>query len=246
MEMDKRLNVAFVWHMHQPLYKDPLTNVYTLPWVLFHATKDYYDMAAILEEFPNVHQTFNMVPCLIEQLEEYGSGKASDLYRTISKKQAADLTIDDKLFILRNFFQANGELMIRPFQRYWELFTRRGASNAAREVEAVLRYFNEQDYLDLQVFFNLVWIDPHIRENDVVLETLCAKGGGYSEQDKKKLFARQTGIVNMILPLYKSLMERGIIEVSTTPYYHPIMPLLCDSYCAKEAMPDADMPKTRF
>ena len=244
--MDNRLNVAFVWHMHQPLYKDALTGEYTLPWVLFHATKDYYDMAAILEEFPDVHQTFNLVPCLIEQLEEYGSGKASDLYRTISKKPAADLTTDDKLFMLRNFFQANGELMIRPFQRYWELFTRRGASNAAREVEAVLRYFTEQDYLDLQVFFNLVWIDPHIRDNDVVLETLCAKGGGYSEQDKKKLFARQTEIVNMILPLYKSLMERGIIEVSTTPYYHPIMPLLCDSYCAKEAMPDADMPKTRF
>jgi len=244
--MDNRLNVAFVWHMHQPLYKDALTGEYTLPWVLFHATKDYYDMAAILEEFPDVHQTFNLVPCLIEQLEEYGSGKASDIYLKISKKKAADLTIEDKLFMLRNFFQANGELMIKPFQRYWELFTRRGSSNSASEIEAVLRYFTEQDYLDLQVFFNLVWIDPHIRGNDVVLETLCAKGGGFTEQDKSKLFARQTEIVNRILPLYKSLMERGIIEVSTTPYYHPIMPLLCDSDCAKVAMPDADLPKERF
>jgi len=244
--MDHRLNVAFVWHMHQPLYKDALTGEYTLPWVLFHATKDYYDMAAILEEFPDVHQTFNLVPCLIEQLLEYGSGKASDRYLTISRKQAGHLTAEDKLFILRNFFQANGELMIKPFQRYWELFTRRGASNAAGEVETVLRYFTEQDYLDLQVLFNLVWIDPHMRENDVFLETLCAKGGGYTEQDKKKLFAKQTEIVNRILPLYKSLMDRGIIEVSTTPYYHPIMPLLCDSYSAKEAMPDAVLPKERF
>src|SRR3990170_4699329 len=132
--MEKRLNVAFVWHMHQPLYKDPFNGEYTLPWVLFHATKDYYDMAAILEEFPDVHQTFNLVPCLIEQLLEYGSGKVSDRYLTISMTQAGDLTTEDKLFMLRNFFQANGELMIKPFQRYWELFTRRGASSAVGEV----------------------------------------------------------------------------------------------------------------
>lgn len=244
--MDNRLNVAFVWHMHQPLYKDAITGEYTLPWVLFHATKDYYDMAAILEEFPSVHQTFNMVPCLIEQLEEYGSGTANDQYLSISMKPAAELTAEDKVFILRNFFQANGELMIKPFQRYWELFTRRGPSEAAREVATVVRYFKDQDFLDLQVFFNLVWIDPYIRENDRVLDGLCVKGSGYTEDDKRKLFDKQKEIVNKILPLYKSLMERGIIEVSTTPYYHPIMPLLCDSHCAREAMPDAVLPKERF
>jgi len=244
--MDNRLNVAFVWHMHQPLYKDALTGEYTLPWVLFHATKDYYDMAAILEEFPLVHQTFNLVPCLIEQLEEYGSGAANDVYLNISMKKAEELTTEDKLFMLRNFFQANAELMIKPFQRYWELYRQRGSSNAPAEIEAVLRYFTEQDYLDLQVFFNLVWIDPYIRENDKELSALCAKGAVYTEQDKKILFAKQIEIINRILPLYRSLMERGIIEVSTTPYYHPIMPLLCDSFSAKVAMPDADLPKERF
>ncbi|GMR05282.1 MAG: glycoside hydrolase family 57 protein [Thermodesulfobacteriota bacterium] len=244
--MDNRLNVAFLWHMHQPLYKDPITGEYTLPWVLFHATKDYYDMAAILEEFPEVHQTFNLVPCLIEQLQEYGSGAAKDRYLAISKKRAADLTPEERLFILRNFFQANAELMIKPFRRYWELFTRRGTSEDADEVAEVLRYFKEQDFLDLQVFFNLVWVDPHIRSNDPVLKVLCEKGGGYNEEDKRGLFACQTESVNKILPLYKSLMEKGIIEVSTTPYYHPIMPLLCDSHSAKVAMPDAVMPKKRF
>lgn len=244
--MDNRLNVAFVWHMHQPLYKDPLTNIYTLPWVLFHATKDYYDMAAILEEFPEVHQTFNIVPCLIEQIEEYGSGKAEDLYLNISKKTAEELTSDDKLFMLRNFFQANWELMIRPFDRYRALLEKRGPSNAREDVQGVVRYFKDQDYTDLQVLFNLVWIDPHLRANDKELKALVHKGKGYTEADKKRLFARQRDIVNRILPEYRRLMEQGIIEVSTTPYYHPIMPLLCDSFSAKEAMPDVTLPKQRF
>ncbi|MDP2690351.1 MAG: glycoside hydrolase family 57 protein, partial [Deltaproteobacteria bacterium] len=238
--------MAFVWHMHQPLYKDPITNEYTLPWVLFHATKDYYDMAAILEEFPEVHQTFNVVPCLIEQIEEYGEGRAQDLYLSISKKPASELTGDDKVFMLRNFFQANWDLMIKPLQRYWELLMKRGPSNAREEVESVLRYFNDQDYLDLQVFFNLVWIDPHIRRNDKTLKALSEKGGRYTEEDKKKLFAKQIEIVNRIVPEYRKLMDSGIIEVSTTPYYHPIMPLLCDSFSAKEAMPEALLPKERF
>ncbi len=244
--MDKRLNVAFVWHMHQPLYKDPITNVYTLPWVLFHATKDYYDMAAVLEEFPDVHQTFNLVPCLIEQLEEYGSGKASDQYLLISRKTVEELTHEDKVFMLRNFFQANWDLMIRPFDRYWKLLMKRGTSNAKDEVSSVLRYFTDRDYLDLQVLFNLAWIDPHIRDTDKVLKSLVKKGAGYTEDDKTKLFAKQVEIVNMILPEYKKLMEAGTIEVSTTPYFHPIMPLLCDSYSAKEAMPNAVLPNERF
>lgn len=232
--------------MHQPLYKDPMTGEYTMPWVLFHGTKDYYDMAAILEEFPDVHQTFNVVPCLIEQINEYGSGKALDAYRKISAKAAADLTRDDKVFMLRFFFQANWDNMIRPVHRYWELLKKRGVSNAAEDIPSVLRYFHEQDYLDLQVLFNLVWIDPEIRKKDPFLSGLYQKGGSYTETEKQKLLDKQTEIMNMILPKYAELKERGIIEVSTTPYYHPIMPLLCDSYSAKEAMPNAVLPKERF
>ncbi len=243
---DKRLNIAFLWHMHQPLYKDPATGEYTLPWVLFHATKDYYDMAAILEEFPDVHQTFNVVPCLIEQLNEYSSGKALDKYRELSKKPASRLTRDDKAFIIQYFFQANWDYMIKPLPRYWELLKKRGASDSKDEIQHVLRYFTEEDYQDLQVLFNLVWIDPVIRDRDPFLSSLYSKGAGFTEAEKLELLDKQIEIVGTVLPKYREMMDKGIIEVSTTPYYHPIMPLLCDSFSAKEAMPDLTLPKERF
>ena len=244
--MDRKLNVAFVWHMHQPLYKDPFSGEYTLPWVLFHATKDYYDMAAILEEFPQVHQTFNVVPCLIEQINEYASGKAKDRYARVSMIPASKLSADEKVFLLQFFFQANWDNMVRPISRYWELLRKRGVSNEKDEIYQVLRYFNEQDYLDLQVLYNLIWIDPSIREKDAFLSGLYAKGGGYTEEDKALLFTKQTAIAGAIIPKYAELRKKGIIEVSTTPYYHPILPLLCDSDAAKEAMPGATLPRERF
>lgn len=244
--MDNKLNIAFVWHMHQPLYKDPLTGEYTLPWVLFHATKDYYDMAAILEEFPDVHQTFNLVPCLIEQINEYASGKARDKYRRLSGKKAEELGAEEKVFMLQFFFQANWEHMIRPLPRFWELLRKRGISNDRDEVIHSLRYFNDQDFLDLQVLYNLVWIDPSIREKDRFLSALYSKGGGYTEEEKAALLRKQTDIAGTVIPKYAELRAKGIIEVSTSPYYHPILPLLCDSDAAREAMPWATLPKARF
>lgn len=244
--MDKRLNIAFLWHMHQPLYKDPATGEYTMPWVLFHATKDYYDMAAILEEFPQVHQTFNVVPCLIEQINEYASGRALDKYRRISSVKASELTVEEKAFMLQYFFQANWDNMIKPVPRYFELLKKRGVSNDREEAFSVMRWFSEQDLLDLQVLFNLIWIDPTIRQADRFLTALYKKGGHFTEEEKAALLAKQTAIAGTILPKYAELREKGIIEVSTTPYYHPILPLLCDSDSAKEAMPGATLPKKRF
>src|SRR3990172_121743 len=244
--MDKKLNVAFLWHMHQPLYKDPATGEYTLPWVLFHATKDYYDMVAILDEFPQVHQTFNLVPCLIEQIGEYASGKAKDKYRRISSVKAAELSSEDKAFMLQYFFQANWDNMIKPIPRYWDLLKKRGISNDRDEAFSVMRWFSEQDFLDLQVLFNLIWIDPLIRQNDKYLTFLYKKGANYTEDEKAKLLDKQTEIAGMVLAKYAELRDKGIIEVSTTPYYHPILPLLCDSDSAKEAMPGATLPKARF
>ncbi|MBI2400499.1 MAG: alpha-amylase/alpha-mannosidase [Deltaproteobacteria bacterium] len=244
--MDRKLNVAFLWHMHQPLYKDPATGEYTLPWVLFHATKDYYDMAAILDEFPQVHQTFNLVPCLIEQINEYASGKAKDKYRRISSVKAAELSSEDKAFMLQYFFQANWDNMIKPIPRYWDLLKKRGISNDRDEAFSVMRWFSEQDFLDLQVLFNLIWIDPLIRQNDKYLTFLYSKGANFTEDEKAKLLDKQTEIAGMVLAKYAELRDKGIIEVSTTPYYHPILPLLCDSDSAKEAMPGATLPKARF
>jgi alpha-amylase/alpha-mannosidase (GH57 family) len=244
--MAKRLNIAFVWHMHQPLYKDPFTGEYIMPWVLYHGTKDYYDMVAILEEFPDVHQTFNLVPSLIDQINDYASGQALDAYIKVTRKRPDELTREEKVFILTNFFHTNWDNMIRPLPRYWELLRKRGISSAPDELLSALRYFNDQDYLDLQVLFNLVWIDPVLINADGFLKGLLAKGRGYNEEEKARLLDEQVRIMGLILPKYRSLQQKGIIEISTTPYYHPIMPLLYDTNSALMAMPNAELPQKRF
>jgi len=122
---DEPLYVALIWHNHQPFYKNTATGLYMMPWVRMHAAKDYYDMAAILRDYPNVHATFNLVPSLIFQLDEYAEG-AKDIQLILSEKPASDLTREDKDFILRRFFDANWEQMIKKYSRYWQLLQKRG------------------------------------------------------------------------------------------------------------------------
>jgi len=243
---DKKLNISFLWHMHQPLYKDPFNSDFILPWVLFHGTKDYYDMVAILEDFPEIHQTFNLVPSLIEQIQDYCSPDVKDRYRQVSLKKAAQLTAEDKYFILDRFFQSNWETMINPNKRYREMLKLRGFSSAPEALTPALRFFGEQDYLDLQVLFNLSWVDPMHINSDAWLAGLVKKGRGYTEEDKATLLKKQTAIMQSILPKYAEMRNRGIIDITTSPYYHPILPLLCDSDSAKEAMPGITLPARRF
>ncbi len=232
--------------MHQPLYKNPLTGQYTLPWALLHGTKDYYDMVSILDQFPAIHQTFNLVPSLIEQLGDYTRDDVKDTYRLISMKPAEDLTGADKVFILENFFQSNWDTMVKPLKRYWHLLNKRGVSGTKAEITAAARYFKDDDFRDLQVLFSLSWIDPSIRAAYPELSRLYEKGSGFSEADKDILFKLQTEIIRTIIPKYKEMEEKGAIELTTSPYFHPIMPLLCDSESAKEAMPEVVLPENRF
>jgi len=245
-EKDYPLHIAFIWHMHQPVYKDPFTGEYRLPWVRLHGTKDYYDMVSILDGFPTLHQTFNIVPSLIDQLMEYTEGEVSDRFMNLTKKPASVLTVEDRRFILKRFFMANWENMIRPFPRYWELLKKRGFHYAEEDVEDVLRYFSDEDFLDLQVLFNLTWIDPTLREGDRFLKGLVEKGRGYTEDEKVELLKRQIGILKLVVPKYRESKEKGIIELTTSPYYHPILPLLCDTSCAREAMPWVTLPRKGF
>ncbi len=243
--MAGRLNIAFVWHMHQPLYRDPFTGSYDMPWVLLHATKDYLDMVSILENFPAIHQTFNVVPSLMEQLKDYSSPDVSDLYRDISKTPARDLGVEQKVFMLKNFFSASRENMIWPIPGYARLLRKLGL-NFGEDPASAVRFFNTKEYLDLQVYFNLVWIDPTLISADPFLKRLYKKGGNYTEEEKQGLLERQIKLTAGVLPLYRDFMERGLIEVSTTPYYHPIMPLLFNSDSAREAVHDIPLPHTRL
>ena len=241
----KPLYIAFIWHQHQPYYKDPQTNEYMLPWVRLHSTKDYYDMAAILDGFPKIKQTFNITPSLMEQIIDYSNG-ATDRYLTISRKPARDLTREDKIFILKNFFMVNPDTMIYPYPRYQELFSRRGWFVTDEYLARIEPLFNAGDMRDLVVWFNLAWIDPYFRKSNQKIKRISEKGKGFTEEDKQELLDESLKIVSMVIPKHRELQERGQIEVTTSPFYHPILPLLIDTSIAKVGMPFVNLPKARF
>lgn len=235
------LNIIILWHMHQPYYKDPETGRFIMPWVRLHAIKDYYDMVDILKDFPTLKVNFNLVPSLLQQIEEYASGETEDTYLEISKKHPAELSPSEKLFIIRNFFMANESTMINPHPRYKELLQKRGGN--IEEVDKSSKHFTNQDILDLQVWFNLSWFDPIHIERDPFLRALIEKGRGFTQEEKERVLKKQIEIVKMIIPKYREMAEKGVIELSVSPFYHPILPLLCDSYSAKEALPEIKLPK---
>lgn len=243
---DSPLHISFVWHMHQPYYKDPSTNIYRLPWVRLHGTKDYLDMLEILKDFPAIKQNFNLVPSLLEQLNDYTENNAKDSYLEVTGKKASDLTPDDKIFILENFFLAQWENMIRPFPRYFELLLKRGTHFIKSDLVRTIKYFMEADFLDLQVLFNLCWIDPFFRQSDPFLKMLVVKGRNYTEDEKSLLIEKQMEILKRIIPAYREMASTGQVELSLSPFYHPITPLLCDTDIARVAMPGVNLPRHKF
>jgi alpha-amylase/alpha-mannosidase (GH57 family) len=243
---DHPLSIAFVWHMHQPYYKDDLTGSYILPWVRMHGIKDYYDMPALLADFPAIHQTFNLVPSLLKQIRDYVENNATDKFLALTLKPAAELDREDKLFLLKNSFMANWDTMIKPYPAYWQLLDRRGYSVSPHDLENAVRYYTTQDYLDLQVWFNLTWFDPLFKQNDPFLKGLIRKGAGFTENEKALLIRKQRDVMALIIPEYRRLAEMGRIELTTTPFYHPILPLLYDTDLARIAVPDIHLPANRF
>lgn len=243
--MPKPLDVVIVWHMHQPYYKDPFKNEYVLPWTYLHGIKDYFDMPAIVEDTPGAKAVFNLVPSLIEQLLEYASGVAVDPFLEKGKADPSELSQDDRVFLLENFFSANRENMIEPSRRYLELLYMAGEGKPGSARERV-KHFSDQDLLDLQVWFFLAWTGEAARRRYPAFADLVSKGENYTATDKALLFATQLEVLQAILPLYRRLHHEGRIELSVTPYFHPILPLLCDIRSARTAMPRAALPSISF
>ena len=239
------LDVVIVWHMHQPYYKDPLKNEYALPWTYLHGIKDYFDMPAIVEDTPGARAVFNLVPSLIEQLLDYADGTAVDPFLAKGMAAPADLSEDDRIFLLENFFSANRQRMIEPNRRYLELLYMAGEGKPGSARDRV-RHFSEQDLLDLQVWFFLAWTGEAARRRFPVFAELVSKGEDYTPADKALLFATQRTLLQEIIPLYQRLHAEGRIELAVSPYYHPIMPLLCDIRSAQTAMPRVTLPATGF
>jgi alpha-amylase/alpha-mannosidase (GH57 family) len=228
--------LALIFHMHQPYYRNLLTQEAGMPWVRLHATKDYLDMLQILDRFPNIQQTINVVPSLLEQIEDYCRTRTKETHLWLSTKPADDLNDGDKNFILKNFFSVNKERILSLFPRYYELYTKKQSNQE----------FTTQDFLDLQVLFNLAWIDPSFRENIPELKTLVLKARFYCERDKQTVIEKQIEIMKAIIPAYRDAASSERLEITVTPYYHPILPLLYNTNIAKEASPKTTLPKIPF
>ncbi len=237
--------LSIIWHMHQPCYEDPKTGEFILPWVRLHCIKDYLDMLLITEEFPGLFITFNFVPSLLEQIDGYTKGKTDRFYH-ISQLKAQGMTEEEKLFVISNFFLCNPPTMILPHKRYAQLFYKRGARTDSYSLEDISSNFTEQDITDIIVWFNLVWMDPLHIKNDAFLTGLIQKQRDFTYQEQTVLLQKHMDIIKRIIPSYKKALEEKRIEISTSPYFHPILPLLCDTDIAKISDPDTKLPNIRF
>src|SRR5579871_4191705 len=237
------IRLVLLWHMHQPFYKDMVTGEYRLPWVRLHALKDYYGMVKLLDEFPGVHQNFNLVPSLVAQIQDYVSGQARDPLFDLVAKPAKDLAPRERSFALEYLFQANPVNMIGRYPRYrelWELY--RGTCDRPEGSET---YFTTRDYADLQVLSQLAWFDEFaLAEPDVA--ALVQKGEDYTPGDQELVIAKEREMLAKVLPAYAEAAQRGSVELSATPYYHPILPLLCDTNPGAESSPGLPLPTRRF
>jgi alpha-amylase/alpha-mannosidase (GH57 family) len=237
-----RVHVALLWHMHQPQYKDPETGRYVLPWTRLHALKDYWGMVTLLKEFPNFHATFNVVPSLGMQLEEYASGKFNEPWFDLAFKAAEQLTGEDKAEILARAFQVNHERLMARWPRFVELYEwSRPAGGAQAQVS-----FTPRDWRDLQLLSQLAWMEESWFEKDPAVSRLASKGKDYTQKDKSALRAKQLELLAMVLPAYREAAQTGQVELSTTPFYHPILPLICDSDIARVANPGTPLPRRAY
>jgi len=233
-----QIYLCFLWHMHQPFYKDLVSGEYKLPWTRMHALKDYYGMTRILEEFPTVHQTFNLVPSMLVQVAEYAAGEAADPFLDAALKPAENLTAADRVFILRHSFYSDPQHMIYRYPRYGELYNawQTQQSTGARSI------FGAQEFRDLQMWSQLAWFDEEFQVHDAEVRDWVQRGRNFSLADQRRMGEKQREIVGQVMPEYAKLAASGQIEISTTPFYHPILPLLCDSNVASMAHPNVSLP----
>ena len=245
--MSHPLYVAFIWHQHQPLYKSRSHSEksdfseYRLPWVRLHGIKDYLDLALILEDYPNLHQTINLVPSLILQLEDYIADQARDPYLRVTLSAAETLTRSQKQFVLEHFFDANYHHQIAPHPRYDQLYQQRQEQG----IPWCLENWSVGDYGDLLAWQNLAWFDPLFWDDPDIARWL-AKGEGFHLKDRQLIWQKQREILSQIIPQHRKMQESGQLEVTTTPYTHPILPLLADTDVGRVAIPNMILPEKRF
>jgi len=241
MSEKKKLKIAILWHMHQPFYLDPETNTLMMPWVRLHGLKDYLDMPLLAEKY-NIPATFNLVPSLLDQIEMYGRG-VTDRHLELSRISARELNDSEKREILQTFFSAQHTTMLEPYPRYHQLYRKK--EGCGNDLDLASEIFSASEWRDLQVWSNLTWIDPMFRD-EYPVNNLFRKGRDFSEEDKHRLLDFELDLLKRIIPTYQRLYREKKIDVSFTPYYHPILPLLIDTDSARRAIAEIELPQNRF
>lgn len=244
--MTEKLSVCFIWHMHQPLYKDRLSGLYLMPWVRLHGIKDYIDMPLILEDFPAIRQTFNLVPSLLEQLDDYAQG-AVDEQILLTVKSTHEYSNADKIAILRESFHCNLERQVKKFPPYYELYLKRDRLlKKGHSFSSMVDDFEPQEYADMATWFNLAWFDPYwVQKNDEIASYI-RQAGNFQREQRERLIEIERELIRQTIPVYKRLQDKGQIEVTTTPYYHPILPLLIDTNAARWCAPHSPLPEKLY
>ena len=236
------MNVVILWHMHQPYYVNPLTKKAKMPWVRLHAAKGYLDMIDLVTAHPEVRVTFNFTPVLVRQILELVNREVEDEWETLSAKPAANLDDHERHLLVENFFKINWDTLIRPVPRYAELLAKRGASYTSAKLDMIVRSFTEADFRDLQVLYNLQWCGFSAFKRFPVLGEIKARGRDFTEEDKQAVLDIHRQILGMVLGEYRAAQDRGQIELTTTPYFHPISPLVYDTNIARRCQPTSPLP----
>jgi alpha-amylase/alpha-mannosidase (GH57 family) len=241
----KRLDLVFLWHMHQPDYRDHINGEHVLPWVYLHAIKDYTDMADHLERHPGVRAVVNFVPVLLDQLEDYcsqfDSGEFREpLLRLLAAPDLTHISSADRELLLEACFRSNHTTMLAPFPRYKRLHDLH--ENLAREGDHALAYLSGDYFADLVTWYHLAWTGESERRSRPLVAELMSQGEGYRHTDRLALLKLIGDILHGLVPRYRALLERGQIELSATPDTHPLAPLLIDFRSARESLPDAPLP----
>jgi len=231
--------------MHQPYYKDDLQNQFLLPWVRLRCAKDYYKMPALLGDYPAIKQTFNLVPALVAQVQDYADGGSSDVYLELARRPVSELSADERAFVARWMTESSQIRRVREYPRYAELVRKREQA-WPRATGDLARLFSDAELRDLQVWFNLSWIGPEVMERNAVIGELVRKGRDFTEADKEPIFSAQFELLRKVLPTYREVQDRGQAELITSPAYHPILPLIADLGIARVARPDLAMPRRAF
>ena len=235
--------VALLWHLHQPSYVDAASGEVVMSWVRLHTVRGYADMAEMARRHPKVKLNFNLTPVLVQQIEELAEGRVKDRWGELGQKSAANLTVEDQQQLLEHYFKINWTTCVEPYPRYRQLLDLRGRGAGAGQSEQSRKRFREKDFRDLQVWFNLSWCGFAVRKRYPELGAMMQKGRDFTEEEKGRVMEIHQEMLRGILGEYRALAESGQVELTTTPFYHPILPLLVDTDSAKRAMPWVRLPE---